>query len=304
METTFPSFFQDGDAEDPSYTNLRVFPDSISYKIQIEEDWQLICQLGLADPGFKQLNQAKTNFQGVFWELRLASILYKQGHQFYPRKEKGPDFTLKHSNNPIHIECVAPTPGDENKVDSVPKPIEESHGLCSTLRPTESGFAPENEILLRLTSSLDAKCSIFKSYIETKVIEPTAPCVIAINGNNISLFNSPIEGIPQICRVLFGMGQLYKTPTGSMVFQHREKLHKTNGESVPSIFFDAKGFEIISGVLYSDIDISNPKELFFIPNPNAINPVPPGIFDFCTQYFPESIEDGLITLKIIAPTQP
>lgn len=282
-------FFQVTDAKDSEYRNLREQLCLQEMRQRVEEDWQLYCQLGLQDPGNKQLNEAKKNFHGVFWEMYLARILYEQGYHLKKvgsRKAGGPDYSFEYQGKMIHIEATVSTSGQEDKPDSLREVILYKNDIGEVIAPNEYGLLESRTFILRLTQSLQEKFNKYQGYLSNNVIASDSCCVIAINGNKISSFIEGSIGLPYIYQALFGIGDPVITwdrdapETSKLSRQSTPNIYTSNGSPVSTSYFreGQEIFQIISGVLYSNADVANRnKSLLFIPNPNAKNPIPEGV---------------------------
>jgi hypothetical protein len=167
-------------------------------------------------------------------------------------------------------------------------------------RLNEMRTKPAKQILLRWTAAIKEKAEKLlgnrerqvAGYIERGVVGPEDAYVIAVNGRRLrgSAFAS-ITGIsqhPYAVEAVFAVGpfgiqidpQTLET-TGSG-HQHRPLILRPSGAPVPAdTFFDPR-FRRVSAILAADIDetsvIGSLKPTAMIYNPNATQPVPPGLF--------------------------
>jgi hypothetical protein len=97
-----------------------------------------------ADPDFK--SELAKQFHPRFWEMYLACTLIELGFNLIPRQcSYGPDIHIELDGINIWIEATAPDAG--SGIDAVPGHPKNSNGIK----------VPEEQIILRLTNSIDKK---------------------------------------------------------------------------------------------------------------------------------------------------
>lgn len=232
-----------------------------------------------ADPNFKHsmlLN--KNSFREHFWEMYCGVGLLNSGFNIDTLENKGPDFHLgKMHNQEYYIECIAPGCGNEQNPDSLPK------------MPLGVFDLPHEKYELRLLSALKEKKEKFEKYIQKKVVKDSDCLIIAIANINLSqygtLMNYPVSIINKI---LLGIGCLAtNVNTNEVILLSKDNIKRKNNSIVlrglflksnPQNIHITKEYEIISGVIYSNIDIlnleypNNPERTFeLVVNPNAKN---------------------------------
>ncbi|MBN1325539.1 hypothetical protein JW977_00960 [Candidatus Falkowbacteria bacterium] len=218
-----------------------------------------------ADTHFSK--EVKLNFHQRTWEMYLACVLLDNGIKI-ASNDKGPDIKILDNKKSIWIECTAPKKGQGR--DRVPDLI---YGVAQSV--------PEEEILLRLTGSLDEKFRKYQEYLNKKIINPTDIFVIAVNRGD---FAHPDATIPAILKCLFSVGNLTlpikpgnKQP-GKPFYSRQEALQKRNGSNVPMNFFEDPQRAGISAVIYSkEAVLNHPEKIgedcILVHNPLAKNPL-------------------------------
>ena len=271
---------------------LSRYPGEFERTVAFREFLLQICSkyvgLGLANSNFED-NLCSGN-DARFWqrlsEALLANEFLEVGLDLCPTRA-GPDFLIQHDGRKLWIETICPEP--------VNVPIE---WLQSKLG--EVIALPHEALLLRWTAAIKEKAEKLlgnadkgiAGYIEKGIVGVEDSYVIAVNGRLLrgqSRFAS-ITGISQLpfaVEAVFAVGpfaiqidrrSLKATGSGH---QHRPIIKKPNGASVPAdTFFDPR-FSRVSAIFAADLDgshiIGNAKPMAVIHNPNASNPVPPGL---------------------------
>lgn len=285
------SFFLDGPANDPAYTNLRDFDLYKSHKMFIENLWGKFQPL--ADPGF--LEDAKTHFSERFWEMYLAYVLRSFDFDLRRVGDYGPDFYFELEDHKVFIEATVP--GKGCGPDAVPDLKSISDFKREGIEPIAQDV-PQGEIILRFTNRLEEKLGRYEEYIQKGLISGKDKCVIAINGREAMGYSYELGEIPYILKGVFPIGDPYVaidrnhgtiTDSGH---HHRLHIQKKSGAQIPTDFFLNPKSYLISGILYSNVDMVNhPSEVgsnfIYIHNPKAKNPLEKGIFKFGSEYWVE-----------------
>jgi hypothetical protein len=271
---------------------LSRYPSGFERTVALREFIERICcryiELRLADPNFERDlcfgNDAR------YWqrlsEALLAHEFLEIGLDLRPSRN-GPDLLIHHGGRNIWIEVICPEP-----VGIPMEWLQSKLGEVITL--------PHEAILLRWTAAIKEKAEKLlgnadkgiAGYIDKGVVGAEDSYVVAIHGRLLrgqSCFAS-ITGISQwpfAVEAVFAVGpfaiqidrrSLKATGSGH---QHRPIIKKPSGASVPAdTFFDPR-FCHVSAIFAADLDgshiIGNAKPTAVIHNPNAANPVPPGL---------------------------
>ncbi|WP_122319552.1 hypothetical protein [Pseudomonas syringae group genomosp. 3] len=209
-------------------------------------------------------------------ELLLADMLWQDG--FTLRSENsGPDFRATKNGFSAWIELHTPEPKGI--------PVEY---FQTTKEPIVKGV-PFDEISLRWTAAFSEKKSKLRGYLESGIVKPSDPYVIAINAHLLS--RRPFHGLngvsgkPVPVEILFSVGprQIHiDRMSGTIVDQshaHRPSIPKAGSvNKVPAdSFLDPENISI-SAVLGVDLleqtvlKAVHPSAVVY--NPQAINPIP------------------------------
>jgi hypothetical protein len=228
-----------------------------------------------ADKDFTQ--KIATRFNDHFWEMFLTCTLEDNGNDLLPKTQrKGPDIAIKSANfSRIWIEAIAASPGFGE--DRVPLPnldLDNKMGL----------FVPEERIVLRYTTAIDAK---HKKYIQYRkdVVSESEPYVIAVNGNKVPYARD--DEIPYIVQAVLPFGlptvQINWDTSDESIhgYDHRPEIKRAKGSDISTNIFLRKEYEGISGVLFSRVGIRDfrskmGRDFIFVHNPLAQNKLPEG----------------------------
>lgn len=234
----------------------------------IEELWQRFRRYADKDLKHNMLLD-KQCFLERFWEMYCGIGLLNNGLEIDTLNNHGPDFYVgEWWNKKYYIECNAPGLGDEKKADTLSKL---KFGVFSL---------PSNQFQLRLTFGLKEKLEKYRKYIQEGVVNDSDCLIIAISNIKLSQYGSLMDyPVPVIDKVLFGIHDpVINLETGNMHLSKRCSISKSNNSKVPVSLFSDEKYRIISGVIYSNIDIlnlsypENPEKTFiFRENPNANN---------------------------------
>jgi hypothetical protein len=275
------------------------YPGEFERTVAVREFIERICcryiELGLADPNFER--DLCSGNDARYWqrlsEALLAHEFLEIGLDLRPSRN-GPDLLLQHERRKIWIEVICPEPA------GVPTEwLQSKLGEVITL--------PHEAILLRWTAAIKEKAEKLlgnadkgiAGYIDKGVVAAEDSYVVAVNSRLLrgqSCFAS-ITGISQwpfAVEAVFAVGpfaiQIDKRSLKATEsrHQHRPIIKKPSGASVPAdTFFDPR-FRHVSAIFAADLDgshiIGNAKPTAVIHNPNAENPVPPGLLPVYWDY--------------------
>ncbi len=276
-----------------------LYPDYDSYYIvsgcikERRENFDKLWKIyrSLADSNF--LSDVKKHFHQRTWEMYLGVVFIKNNLDVFS-PDKGPDFIInKDKENEIFIEAVACEKGTTE--DAVPE-------MFVARSPEEMVVQdiPHDEMLLRLTNSLDTKYKKYKDFIENK----KKPYIIAVNKGGLE---HPDPQIPLILKCLLGFGyEHFKKVNDHLVYAgwtRRDYIKKKDGEKVSMKFFEEENHNIVSAVIYSTETVLNHPEVMgsdciMVYNPRAKFPIDLDIFSFLQQWRAEYKENGLEIKKI------
>ena len=235
------------------------------------------------------LSQIKYNFHQRTWEMYLGNVLLKNFS--IVSNNEGPDFII---DNTIYIECIAPTKGDSDKINSVPEMT-----VAKSFSEMIVQNVPVDKMILRMTQCIKDKAIIqYKNWKTKKWFNKNASFIIAINTGDLGNIQDYL-GIPLIIKALFGLQFLQINQKGKKSFSWRNQINK--GAGVPVDFFTNNDFDFISGIIFSDSCVINNfdnlgKDCVFVNNPFAVNPVD---FNFIEKfkYFDAKIDEDKIEIK-------
>lgn len=230
-----------------------------------------------ADSNFK--TAIASDFQSRFWEMYLAVTLLDLGFRLRPRRElgqKGPDICISSAKTNIWIEAIAcgASPSDSAELEN---------GF------DENGFESIDEsVILRYTSAIDEKFKKYGEYLNKGIVSNSEPFLIAVNGSRVPFSlpdNNPPDMIPNIIKAVMPFGDyviVVDRDSNQIVkdgYSYRSEIIKLSGNTVPTNIFLSQKYLGISGILFSNIDISDLPEkygedLLFFRNPTAVNPLP------------------------------
>lgn len=210
-----------------------------------------------------------------YWEMYLGVRLIELGFQLRPRASAdGPDLLLILDNRNVWIEATVP--GEGAGIDSVPT-LEEHSGFMPI---------PEDKIILRFTNSISEKKQRLDHYLDAGIVAAADAYIIAISGGRIQMlmFNGPM---PAIIKSVYPIGDhqvIVDANKGEVIEQRlaiRRAIEKASGSLVSTQSFIDPSFSAVSGLLYSDVALTNqPKdqtqEFLFIHNSVAAAPMDNG----------------------------
>lgn len=228
------------------YTRLRDLSDAhtVERRKFIQDLWSEYEPY--APKGFPKKLQIE--FHQRWWEMYLTVGLLRLG--FAPKqnkKDEGPDVIFDVDERQVVIEAVAPRGG--RGTDRVPDPIHE--GVADL---------PERECLLRLTNALNEKRCKIQEYFDTGVILWDSCTIIALSSTDLNQFGTLLDTVhPTPLSILAGAGPLAIRLNDNKPLYHSKRsfLYKHSGSDVNAALFQDPEFSIISGVIYSSVDLWN-----------------------------------------------
>ncbi|MFA6954695.1 MAG: hypothetical protein WC538_02345 [Thermoanaerobaculia bacterium] len=279
-------FFDVSSASDNLYRILSKSRDAASY---VSELW------GSAEPYLDdgRPEAAANDFHSVFWEMYLVAALLDRGlpvtkRELRRRRNGGPDIQI--GDVDAWVEAV--TAGEGSGDDAVP-PLRTDGSFA---------FAPDIEILLRITNAIDAKWKKYNAYRESGLVKSGEPFIIAINGARLPCARQGPGGAPRIVRAVFGIGPLVvllDPETGQCVgeqFVPMPSVIKSSGAEVETGYFCDSQYSGISAVMWGTVDAWNRpdtfgRDIFLVHNPLAAVPLSRGWFREGVEFW---AEDGKV----------
>lgn len=238
--------------------------------------------LPYADKNFHDL--IMKDFHDRFWEMYLGYYFLENGFELKQKEnDRGPDIQIF---DPLIVNIEATISTGGKGLDSVKEPEME-----------KGSQVPHDQICLRYLSSINYKFEKYIKYLEDGTIIKNEPYVIAING-----FKVPYKYLgtnpPDIVKSVFAIGNEYlniNIDTGSVNkigFLYQSSIKKVNDSEVSKTIFQNNRFSGISGIIFSEVDFFHMPEvigrdLLFIHNPLAKNPLPRGWLKSGREYWAE-----------------
>lgn len=228
------------------------------------------------------LDQVKRHFHARTWEMYLGNIFLKNDLQIAPNDNHCPDIKIISYNVPVWVEAVVCKKGEGPA--AVPDIV---YGVCEKV--------PEDQMLLRLTNSLNVKFLQYKRYLSEAVINQNEPFIIAVNRGLLYFPGAGDSVIPLICKCLFSLGDLMmpfsreeSASESNLYISTREYLHKKISSPVSLGFFEDEAHSGISAVIYSAAIVLNHldrigEDCILVYNPKAENPLDRNFFAFIKQ---------------------
>ncbi len=258
----------------PNYDDYYVASGSIKERRErFDEMYQIYAPY--ADRHF--LSDLKKQFHQRTWEMYIGYVLVKNS-VIFTSTDKGPDFLIETPGGKIWIEAVACGPGEGP--DRVPAMV---YGGVSNV--------PQEEMIIRIVSSLDSKYKKFKKYLADGIVSPEDKLIIAVNAGG---FSHIVDGdMPLILKAIFAIG--HKTLSWPINSDHsvpgksgvstRNFIEKRNGSKVPTTFFLEEDHKIISAIMYCSKNILNHEnppgiDISVVRNYIATNSLPETEFPF------------------------
>ncbi len=224
--------------------------------------------------------------------MYLGCTLLDCGFDIASPGNEGPDLCSHVGNKRVWFEATAPSAGTGS--DQVPKPI-----------PGNVVAKPEEQILLRLTSAIEAKRTHFEKSENSEIVSQEDGAVICINGRNVphTISDHPPE---LIVRAVFPIGNFQYTVDKNTLevvdsgFEFRSTIHKASGSAVSTGSFTDHSSARIAAVIYSRVDSANhPSRLgddfVCVHNPNAQHPLPIGFLGRGIEYY--ALNSTLVRLE-------
>ena len=239
-----------------------------------------------ADPHF--LDEFPRHFHQRWFEMYLTVSLIRSGFEIQCPKP-GPDILLNLDGRRVWIEAVCATPGEEGKVDSVPKPLMNVWARV-----------PMDQCVLRVAQSLKAKSKKFEDYLQHETVSPEDLLVVAINVR--MLREDPYVG-DIMKKALYGMGDpvfLISRDTRQVADAHREGIESIKKESGALVgvqpFFDGS-MQHISSMWTFCADAANlPQKLgtdcVQYPNLSSTTRWPQGAIQLGEEWFLQQSAEG------------
>lgn len=243
------------------------------------------------------VTQFQIDLEARFWEMYLT-VFISESHEVKSASH-GPDIEIiRDGKSFAWVEAVTATPGAAGHPDSVPK---------MDFSREEAAAAPEDKIIMRLTSALKTKVDKHERYVRDGVVKTSEPFVVAINGAPIKWMGDPYN--ERILKALFPIGDEYLVfdenygKLSRSQFSYRNFIEKNNGSRVFVDSFLNPENEMVSGVIYSSKNFSNlPKnhgeEMVFVHNPFAKNPLDYGLFKVGEEYRCSITGDKALILSV------
>jgi hypothetical protein len=234
-----------------------------------------------ADRNF--LAELEKHFHQRSWEMFLGNVLLQKGLPLSPHSDAGPDFVIG-GDNPVYVECVAPTKGSTSNQDAVPEPRSFGLGEELTMQPV-----PEEQILLRITQAITEKVGKYDSWRAKTWFKPDVPYIIAVNTGELNYPDNP--SMQYVLKALFGASHMYLEFAPGSAYRSqgwifRDAIQRASGSNVAVNQFAGPGLSQVSGILFSDNTVLahttfTDLECLLVNNPFAVNPLP----DFFTACF-------------------
>ena len=231
--------------------------------------------------------------QQRYWEMFLYDFLEKHGFTI-SCEEEGPDFKIK--ENEVWVEAITPIR---------PPELEEFYA------PSDSIMAksvPEHDFSLVLTAALKEKKEKFQKYLESGIVDPCQPQVIAINGSIFGMAFDTETGVsqkPRIVEVCFGIGPMqvsFDAANGDIVrinLSQETTIKNRNDSDVEKTFFTNPENSHISAVIFSNASPwqmaknGENHDVIIVHNHLAQNPMPISFLK-CNQEYYVDEETGFL----------
>lgn len=230
------------------------------------------------DTDFRE--DAAKHFQASAWQMEVT-LFFKKWFALNPTNSAGPDIRLLlEKDKEVLVEAVSARPG--NGPDAVQEPI------------TGHVYHPDDEgIIIRLRNALDSKIKQHTRWLQAGLVKREQPFIIAVTAGEISTAID-FMGLSHMEHAVFPLDNgAWHVPiqkadgksAESVEFKYgfRGSVKKKNGSPITTDVFVTKDAERISAVLYNPHHFVNSirtagRAFRLIHNPNALNPIPRGIF--------------------------
>ena len=244
------------------------------------------------------LYSAKIQFFPQVWEMYLYKALQNSSHCV----ERGClgnqniDFLIKYRDRDVYIEATAPTRGEEGNENTV----------SDIKADGKAHKVEEDNIKLRLTSSIDEKCEKYNSSLPDKSCFVIAVCInqiMQLSNNDIHLL---IGSVLPLGKQYIEIDKEDKDYCREG-YKYSCEIEKVNKTKVSNDFFMNPKYENLSAVIFSFIaPLRSPstnlvsvlckdvgKNFFLIRNKNAKNPLPDGFISRGREFVYEVTGDRL-----------
>lgn len=250
---------------DKRYLLVRDDSRFLDQKAYLENLWQIFSPF--ADSDFK--SELSYQFHPRFWEMYLACALLQNGFELIPRHSpNSPDIHIRFQDRDVWIEATAPDAGIG--ADAL-APIDNSVGFIKV---------PEEQIILRLTNSIQKKCQKYQEYVSLGLISSNDVYLLGINGFDIPFSLMDKGDIPFIAKSVFPFGDMVVTiDTGQdkvidQGYKYRKHIQKKSSSFVPTTTFQDPSYSFLSGIIYSRAELWNLPRFFgddflYVQNPIA-----------------------------------
>lgn len=281
-------FFTEGEPADRAYTNVMAASNEWTNagRKLCEDLWDDFEPY--ADAEF--LIEVRTRFDERFWEMYLSVTLMRRGYELTCSKP-GPDVGIIHDGRRIWFEAVSPSRGSDGAPDQVPE-LKYDGQVVSV---------PNERIILRYLNSISEKYERQRAnWLRSGSVSNDDAFVIALNPRRLGFDNADTMP-PRILQAAFPIGNAFITisrdtlETVGSGYHFRPQVQKAGGSSVDTGVFLHEGYQGLSGLLVSRVDVvNNPPKLGedfqMVHNPVAAVPLPTS-FRLPGTYF-EVIESG------------
>jgi hypothetical protein len=292
--------FTDGDASDPGYRNIRDGKDPRLKFAKWHCEYLWIMFERHADKEFR--TEIRRTFDARYWEMYLTTSLIFAGFQVTCPKP-GPDVGVVYKGQRIWFEAVAPTCGDPEKPDSVPRKV--------------GGEVPEEKIILRYLNSISTKHKDqYSKWLEKGTVSEKDAVIYAINPWAIP-FDHRDSDPPRILQAGYTIGppnvsvDVKAMKVVGSGYEFRGFIRKgpadknKEGEEIPTGIFQQKEYAWLSGLLCSRAEATNrPPEMGadyqLAPNLNATVRLPETFHLRGTYYATKPAENGYLVTPTVS----
>ena len=193
------------------------------------------------------------------WEMYLAVALRHCRFDLVDKRAEGPDIQLR--NPTVWVEAVVSTDGAKEGSNCI-QPVAEVPDLL--LSESMWGGPPEDKIILRCLTSIDAKLKKLNGYYDSKgnprpgyidkgIVKETDSYVVALNTYKTSFTQFDHQytpnHIPTIVKALFGYGEAVVLGSSNKInYRYRRRVKKTQ---VGTDIFFQKEYSGVSALIIS-----------------------------------------------------
>ena len=268
------TFFRDPPQTDERYSRLFApeFDQERAARQRVEDLWTATKDYLDADVQ----SAAPNDFLGRFWEMYLAAGLLTK-LQLIPSAQRklragGPDMAVV--SPAAFVEAIAARPGTGK--DAV------TEAEMFVVRDV-----PVAQITLRLRAAIEEKTRKHAGYVAKKILTPSDPYVIGINGSGVPSTRGEPD-VPWIIKSVFPLGNRVihlDRETLKTIGESHEPEHdiiKASGASVSKDIFLGQSHAGISAIVYCWVDEYNMPsgpgcDFIVVHNPFATNPIAHGV---------------------------